>query len=134
MGWFIGWDSDYLRWKGYGVPAYCEQPACKRVVDRGIGFLCQRCEMTFCGDHKAAGFCERCIDVEEAESDAQEMQGKEGAQPFPLKPEHPHWLSHLRRDRTWAKWRADPQNMSQLEAWEDATQAAKQSPSQAAPA
>lgn len=120
MSWSIGWDSDYNRWKGYGVPCTCEYPECNTKTDRGMACLCEGCGLAFCGKHWLLGSCERCLDIDDI------GERPEGMDPFPVKPEHPEWLHHLRTDSTWAKWRKDPKNMQQLEAWERTTEAAKQ--------
>jgi hypothetical protein len=109
MGYSVGWDEDYKRWKGYGVPCTCEHPHCGEKVDRGMGCLCEACGLAFCGNHWHLGHCERCLDLDE-------RVGLTDVKPFDAKPEHPEWLAHLRNDPSWAKWRKD--NMAQLNAWE----------------
>ncbi len=126
MGWSIGWDSDYQRFKGYGVPCLCEHPECSAKIDRGMSYLCKGCEMAFCGNHLVAQFCERCLDREGLESDAEDIDAHPDAKPFPLKPEHPEWLTHIRTDESWTEWREETANMQQLETWERTAQAAKQ--------
>ena len=126
MGYSIGWDSGNNRWKGYGVPCTCEHPNCSEQIDRGMSHLCEGCGLAFCNSHHTFNFCEHCLDEQALETDVEELAARPDATPFPAKPEHPDWLHHLRTDESWAKWRADAKNMQQLEAWERATQAAKQ--------
>ena len=114
MGYSIGWDSDNNRWKGYGVPCICEHPDCRVEIDRGMGYLCEGCGLAFCGKHHGLGHCERCQDIDDA------GDRPEGTNPFNAKPESLEWLQHLRTDESWAKWRATPGSMEQLERWERA--------------
>jgi hypothetical protein len=100
MSWAVGYDSNWKRDIGYGVPAHCDHPECDRKIDRGIGYVCggdvyggeDGCGLHFCGHHlSAAGpFCARC------------SQGKE---PFEPKPDHPEWLEWKLTDESWQKWR-----------------------------
>lgn len=120
MGYSIGWDSANNRWKGYGVPCTCEHPECDKKVDRSMDCLCEGCGLAFCGDHNTFNFCERCLDEDALDDDEEELSAIEGAIPFPLKPEHPEWLDHLRKDPSWAEWRKG--NIALLEQWEAAAQ------------
>jgi hypothetical protein len=106
MGWSIGYDDDWGRYIGYGVVAYCDHPKCKKVIDRGLAYVCggepyggtHGCGLFFCEGElfyvvrgkRAVQLCERC-----AEKKA----------PFKPKPEHPRWLRHLLKDPSWAEWR-----------------------------
>lgn len=111
MGYSITWDSDNNRWKGYGVPCTCEHPECSTAVDRGMGCLCEGCGLAFCGEHlHITAFCERCLEINDV------GEYPDGIRPFTAKPEHPEWLTHLRTDPSWAKWREG--NISLIEAWE----------------
>ena len=40
MGWSIGYDSNWDRDIGYGVPAYCDHPDCNEEIDRGLSYVC----------------------------------------------------------------------------------------------
>lgn len=111
MSYSLGWSRKHSRWIGYGVDCKCEHPDCSKEVDRGMGCLCTKCRLAFCGDHLNCNY--KCV------------QCDEGLMPFSPKPEPAHWLEHLRNDESWAEWRSKPKNMQQLEAWERAAQAAK---------
>ena len=39
MGWEIGYDDNWERDIGYGVPAECDHPDCQ-VIDRGLSYVC----------------------------------------------------------------------------------------------
>ena len=40
MSWSIGFDSNWNRDIGYGVPAYCDNPKCNKEIDRGLSYVC----------------------------------------------------------------------------------------------
>lgn len=107
------------RWGGYGVPAVCEYPDCNEEIDRGVSYACGDapftewgCDRYFCGKHKVMkrvndggeyiwrDVCERC---------------KKRKSPFPYKPEHPDWIKHLLKDKSWAEWRKkNPEEIAKL--------------------
>lgn len=107
MGWSIGYDEQWKRDIGYGVPAWCDHPDCDEVIDRGLAYVCggepfggdAGCGLYFCEIHK--GFydpsverlvCERC---------------RTRDKPFEAKPDHPDWINHKATDPSWAAWRAE---------------------------
>lgn len=118
MGWSIGFDSDWKRDIGYGVPAHCDYPGCRRVIDRGLSYVCggepyggeHGCGLYFCEKH--LGFsvtddgkivtqrCERCIG---------------GKKPFKPKPDHKSWTAFKMKDPSWAEWRKEQSGASQKE-------------------
>jgi hypothetical protein len=111
MGWSLGYDSSWHRDIGYGVPAYCDHPKCKRVIDRGLSYVCgnepyggeRGCGLYFCGDHQQDGYqrCERCA-----------KRSKKG--PFDARPDHPRWMKHKLKHASWQKWRDE--NPKEVEA------------------
>jgi len=101
MGWSIGYDSNWRRDVGYGVPAYCDHPTCKKVIDRGLAYVCggepyggdRGCGLYFCEAHLTWGvrlpqLCEKC---------------RKRQRPFKPKPEHPRWIKHKLTDESWAE-------------------------------
>jgi len=102
MGWSLGFDTQWNRWIGYGVPAYCDYPGCKKRIDRGLAYVCcdaepyggeNGCGLYFCGEHHDIdGKCERCAS---------------GKEPFNPKEEHPLWIKHILTDRSWKEWRRE---------------------------
>ncbi len=103
MGWSLGYDDEWGRWIGYGVPAYCDYPGCNKEIDRGLSYVCGNdpyggefgCGLYFCGEHGGFGkhhLCERC---------------EEGKEPFEPKKEHPDWIKHLLTDKSWKQWRKE---------------------------
>ena len=114
MGWSIGFDSQWNRDIGYGVPAYCDHPKCKRVIDRGLSYVCggepyggeNGCGLYFCAEH--LGYS--------VKHDAQ-MCGKcrQGREPFTPKPDCPQWVTFKLSDGSWKKWRAaNPAEVKEL--------------------
>lgn len=97
MGWSLGWDSNWTRDIGYGVPAWCDHPGCNEKIDRGLSYVCgdapyggeDGCGLYFCGAHHGQ-LCERC---------------NNGEEPFDPKPEHPEWIRHKLKSKSWAQWR-----------------------------
>lgn len=107
MSWAVGFDTNWNRDVGYGVPAYCDHPDCNEEIDRGLSYVCGSepfggdfgCGLYFCGEHRYAGgfimeLCERCRDSEE---------------PFTPKPDHPSWIAHKATGPSWAEWREEQQ-------------------------
>lgn len=104
MGWSIGFDSQWQRDIGYGVPAYCDYPRCNEKIDRGLDYVCcgaepyggDGCGLYFCEKHhqhwlrQEGGACYRCANYKP---------------PFTPKPEHPEWLQFKATDPSWATWR-----------------------------
>lgn len=101
MGWSIGFDSDWDRDIGYGVPTICDHPDCSAEIDRGLSYVCggepyggdKGCGLYFCGKHLGGrNVCGRC----------------QANQPsWPAKPDHPRWIQHKLTDASWAQWRAE---------------------------
>ena len=95
MGWAVGYDQNWERDIGYGVPAYCDHPVCDAEIDRGLGCVCggqpyggdEGCGLYFCEKHLCSlGLCERCANDEK---------------PFEPKPDHPDWIQHKATDPSW---------------------------------
>ena len=112
MGWSIGYDNNWKRDIGYGVPAYCDKPGCRKEIDRGLSYVCgggpygenahrHGCGLYFCADHlfyggageNVAQYCPRCIAYKK---------------PYTrIAPEHPEWIQHKLTDESWAEWRKE---------------------------
>lgn len=106
MGWSIGYDSNWQRDIGYGVPATCDHPGCGAEIDRGLGYVCgdepyggeHGCGLFFCGKHRKtagdrrenASLCTRCY------------HGRASYKPTP---DVPAWMRHKLRDFSWSVWR-----------------------------
>jgi len=115
MGWSIGFDSNWKRDVGYGVPAYCDHPECSEVIDRGFTYVCggdiyggeRGCGLYFCARHmylpmRRPQMCERC---------------EKRRKPFDAKPDHPDWINLKLTDESWRQWRDEnPELVSALKA------------------
>ncbi len=110
MGWSLGFDTNWDRHIGYGVPAYCDYPGCGKEIDRGLSYVCggdpyggeKGCGLFFCGEHlfyyrkricgeiKTVQLCHRCGRYQ---------------RPYKPTPDHPKWIKHVLTDNSWAEWR-----------------------------
>ncbi|MES2007967.1 MAG: hypothetical protein V4468_03640 [Pseudomonadota bacterium] len=100
MGWSIGYDSNWRRDIGYGVPATCDHPDCNESIDRGLTHVCggepyggeRGCGLFFCGKHLFANghLCERCT---------------RRRKPFLAKPDLSEWLEWKLTHESWQQWR-----------------------------
>lgn len=100
MGWSIGFDNNWNRDIGYGVPAYCDHPKCNAEINRGLSYVCggepyggdRGCGLYFCDEHGGGRLCPRC----EARR----------ATPYKHpKSDHPRWIHHKLTDESWQQWR-----------------------------
>ncbi len=110
------------RWGGYGVPAICEHPDCKKEIDRGVSYACGEepfseygCDRYFCEKHlhytyfdsrEEDGICKHEEDCDcETKNVCERCKKRE--QSFDYKPEHPTWMKHLIKDKSWSRWRKE---------------------------
>ena len=104
MGWSIGYDDNWKRDIGYGVPAYCDHPKCHKEIHRGLAYVCgggpygeslgdgrNGCGLFFCDKHGGGFLCPRC-------------RAYKPPYKHP-KPDHPEWIHHKMTDESWAEWR-----------------------------
>jgi hypothetical protein len=107
MGWSIGYDENWKRDIGYGVPATCDHPGCDKEIIRGLAYVCgglpyggeRGCGLYFCGKHlhlhpKLPQLCERCSPPRRKK-------------PFDPKPDHPDWIRWKLTHRSWRQWREE---------------------------
>lgn len=130
MGWEIGYDSNWARDIGYGVPAVCDHPNCEAKIDRGLGYVCGAepyggeigCGLFFCGTHLLHGepidpdANDESYDAADAEAWAHRLDEVLGycfcerclaaEEPFAPKPDVKEWVEHKQTDPSWAEWRA----------------------------
>jgi hypothetical protein len=106
MGWAVGYDLNWQRDVGYGVPSICDRPDCGKKIDRGLGYVCggqpyggeNGCGLFFCtsdlvwDDDLEAQVCARCI---------------ADGEPFTPTPDVEEWTRHKATDPSWAAWRAE---------------------------
>lgn len=105
MGWSVGYDDNWKRDVGYGVPAMCDHPDCNERIDRGISYVCggqpyggeRGCGLFFCSSHlyyhaRLPVLCSRCEDRRK---------------PFLAKPDLPEWMEWKLTHPSWAQWREE---------------------------
>jgi hypothetical protein len=103
MGWSIGYDSNWKRDIGYGVPAICDHPECSAEINRGLSYVCggepyggeRGCGLFFCSKHlylpmRRPQLCEKC---------------EKRRKPFQLKADTPEWIKWKLTDSSWSDWR-----------------------------
>lgn len=106
MGWSIGYDEDWKRDIGYGVPAVCDHPDCNEEINRGLSYVCggdayggsRGCGLYFCEKHliqhfKLPQLCERC--------------SPRVKKSFIPKIDHIDWVKHKLIDGSWEQWRKE---------------------------
>ncbi len=143
MSWAIGYDTQWKRDVGYGVPAFCDHLECKEKIDRGLSFVCggeiyggeNGCGLFFCDKHGGGSRCERCAndisdqDIRDAIEDCDssidynaavellDVLGIEryASKPYDAKPDHPEWIAHKLTDPSWQEWRDEnPEEVAKL--------------------
>jgi hypothetical protein len=103
MSWSIGYDDNWKRDIGYGVPAVCDHPKCNESIHRGLSYVCggdpyggeRGCGLFFCSKHLSFGvslpqLCMRC---------------KRNGKPYEPKPDVEEWIKHKMTDPSWEEWR-----------------------------
>lgn len=113
MGWSIGYDGNWDRDIGYGVPAVCDQPKCNEEINRGLSYVCggepyggdRGCGLYFCEKHllysaRLPILCARCIRSRPA---------------YKPKPDTQEWIKHKLTDKSWKQWRKEnPEEVKKL--------------------
>jgi hypothetical protein len=109
MGWSLGYDTNWQRDIGYGVPATCDHPGCGAKIDRGLSYVCggepyggdAGCGLYFCDEHLPGRdknfrqLCERCA---------------KKRKPFKPTPDVKEWAHHKAAHPSWARWRSEQPN------------------------
>lgn len=119
MGWSIGYDSNWKRDIGYGVPALCDYPGCTEEIDRGLSYVCSGepyggdhgCGLFFCAKHRRFhSFRDGCCQEVCFRCDRYRK-------PFSAKPDVPAWTNWKLTDESWQSWRDEnPAEVSRLRA------------------
>ena len=103
MSWSIGFDSNWNRDIGYGVPCECDSPKCKKQIHRGLAHVCGGepyggdvgCGLYFCGSHlwmaRGTQLCARC-------------KASKPHYRHP-KPDLEQWVKWKLTDASWKQWR-----------------------------
>lgn len=101
MSWAVGYDENWNRDIGYGVPAICDSPNCTTAINRGLAYACgsepyggeKGCGLFFCDFHMSGyspQLCTRC---------------RNHKTPYNAKPDTPEWINHKMTDPSWETWR-----------------------------
>jgi hypothetical protein len=110
MSWAIGFDANWQRDIGYGVPATCDAPGCGAHIDRGLSYVCgnepyggdRGCGLYFCDKHQVGRWqrCTRCTNYR---------------QPYKPSPDVREWIEHKLTDESWEQWRKEnPKEVAEL--------------------
>ena len=124
MGWAIGERGG--RDIGYGVPATCDYPTCKKKIDRGLSYCCgdfssdDGCGLYFCDKHLGYAedrnggphqFCDRCLYNLEQGDDWEKFKPT-----FEPKPDRPIWIRWKLKHHSWEQWRKEnPKEVKKLQ-------------------
>lgn len=116
MGWSIGYDENWQRDIGYGVPAKCDHPDCDADINRGLAYVCggepyggeHGCGLYFCGEHlqykvidgRTYQLCDLCCSHNHG-------SGEEWAESYTAKPDTQEWINWKMTDPSWAAWREE---------------------------
>lgn len=119
MGWSIGYDEQWKRDIGYGVPTLCDAPGCTKAINRGLSYVCgsepyggdHGCGLFFCSKHRefhefrdgcCKEVCPRCA---------------KGKSPYRHpKPDTAQWLRWKLTDESWQTWRDEnPDDVKRLQ-------------------
>ncbi len=106
MSWSIGYDDNWKRDIGYGVPSICDHPGCTEEIDRGLSYVCggepyggdRGCGLYFCSAHlrvheRLPQLCNRC--------------SPRARSPFKPTLDTPEWTNWKLTDESWADWRKE---------------------------
>lgn len=99
MSWAVGYDTNWDRDIGYGVPSICDHPDCNEEIDRGLGYVCggepyggdTGYGLYFCWLH--VNYEQKCIRCQ---------QEKE---PFTPTLDTQEWISWKLTHDSWEDWR-----------------------------
>lgn len=125
MGWSYGYDDQWQRDVGYGVPAICDYPPCSAKIDRGLSYVCgsrpyggeHGCGLYFCPRHllspeirwdpeEGSSFCPRCTMAIGQITDSEWNNDFD----FSVTPYYPsedtlEWIEWKLTDDSWESWR-----------------------------
>lgn len=117
MSWAVGDDRYHGRFRGYGVPAYCDAKGCRAKIDRGFGYVCEGTDCARPGEDGEDGV--DCFDLDPLEKSLF-VCGQHTCRDVDesdLPPEHPEWVEHLLTDESWERWRLEnPDRAKAMEA------------------
>ena len=130
------WYAVYEVWDRfwwYGVPAVCEHPWCKKVIDRWMWCACwwmpfsdHGCDRYFCEKHLRYVMYNKNWTILSDDATDEEYDNatsvnlckrcRDNKDPFPYKPEHKKWVKHILNDESWEEWRwNNPEKVKELQ-------------------
>lgn len=127
MSWAVGYDTNWQRDIGYGVPAICDRPKCGGNIDRGLSYVCGGQPY---GGERGCGlyFCDRHLTGTKKDGDRRvQVCGRcaKGRPPYEPAPDTAEWAEWKLTDESWAPWRLEnPAQVEQISARLRAAQAA----------
>lgn len=111
MGWSIGYDENWKRDIGYGVPSLCDHPGCGAPIDRGLSYVCG--DDAYGGDHGCGlFFCPKHLEYTEVEDGCCPQlcavcREPGDNTPFEKTPDTPEWIKWKLEHESWQQWRAE---------------------------
>ncbi|MBS1793646.1 MAG: hypothetical protein JSS81_07325 [Acidobacteria bacterium] len=127
MGWSIGYDDNWNRDIGYGVPAVCDKPGCTTKIDRGLAYVCgsdpyggqNGCGLYFCAEHLDFKDLKnnRTIRLPGEDEITVQLCSKccNGKPPYEPKPDIAEWIEWKLTDESWSVWREEnPEEVKKL--------------------
>lgn len=123
MSWAVGYDVNWDRDVGYGVPSVCDHPDCDEKIDRGLSYVCgdqpyggsNGCGLYFCSKHLETIWDDEGDEIVEVDGEplnqvcascAERHRSGQSIQPFRPKPDTTEWINHKLTDPSWGPWRA----------------------------
>lgn len=113
MSWAVGYDDQWKRDVGYGVPAICDHPLCGAKIDRGLAHVCggephggdYGCGLYFCSKHLSYIQVEDELTLPLCERNPYTGSCELGL--FEPTPDVQEWIDHKLIDPSWAPWRVE---------------------------
>lgn len=105
MGWAVGFDRHHDRFRGYGVPAYCDAKGCDEEIDRGLGYVTHPAPPENLSDDDYDAWWDEQDDLADGALFVCSKHAHRDVDTDALPAEHPDWLRHVLSDESWQKWR-----------------------------
>jgi hypothetical protein len=109
MSWAVGYDSNWNRDIGYGVPATCDRPGCGADINRGLAYVCggepyggeRGCGLYFCEAHLTG--------TRQVDGHTVRVCGRcdKNRPPYKPTPDTAEWMKWKLTDDSWGPWREE---------------------------
>ncbi len=131
MSWAVGYDRDWKRDIGYGVPATCDHPDCTAEIHRGLAYVCggepyggtHGCGLYFCENHLGYAYTPEGDDLRDTEGNhlpqmcarcvANHQNPDAAPEYFTPKPDVREWIEWKLTDDSWRSWRDENPDLVQ---------------------